>query len=73
MVTFTSNSVGDTATYTCNSGFELIGNATVTCSQMDVNSAAFSPASPVCRREYCMNITKTVLSGILIMRVFDPK
>ena len=58
MVTFTSNSVGDTATgYSCNSGFELIGNATVTCSQMDVNSAAFSPASPVCGREYCMNIT----------------
>ena len=57
---FTGNSIGDTATYTCNSGFELIGNATVTCLQVDVNSAAFSRAPPVCRREYCVDITRTV-------------
>ena len=55
MVTFTGNSVGDTATYTCNSGFELIGSATVTCIQVNGNSAAFSPVPPVCRREYCIN------------------
>ena len=54
MVMFTGNSVGDTATYTCNSGFELIGNASTTCTQVDVNSATFFPAAPVCRREYCM-------------------
>ena len=54
--TFTGNTVGDTATYTCDSGFELIGNASVTCTQVDVNSAAFTPAAPVCRRECCMNI-----------------
>ena len=54
MVMFTGNSVADTATYTCNSSFELIGNASVTCTQVDVNSAAFTPAVPVCRREYCM-------------------
>ena len=53
-VSFTGNSVGDTATYTCNSGFELIGNASATCTQVDMNSATFSPAAPVCRREYCM-------------------
>ena len=58
MVTFAANSVSDTATYICNSGFELIGSATVTCTQVDVNSATFSPAPPVCRREYCMNIVK---------------
>ena len=57
MVTFTGNSVGDTATYTCNLGFELIGDATTTCTQVDVNSAAFSPQPPVCRREFCMNVT----------------
>ena len=63
MVTFTGNSVGDTATYTCNSGFELIGNASTTCTQVDVNSAAFSPAAPVCRREcsVIMNITTKCL------------
>ena len=54
MVTFTGNSVGDTATYSCNSDFELIGGATTTCTQAaDGNSAAY-PAipPPSCRREY---------------------
>ena len=51
MVTFTGNSVGDTATYTCNAGFELVGSATTTCTQVDVNTAAFSPEPPVCSRE----------------------
>ena len=55
-VTFTGNTVGDTATYTCDPGFELIGNASVTCTQVDVNSATFLPAAPVCSRECCMNI-----------------
>ena len=55
MVTFTGNSVNDTATYTCNSGFELVGSATATCTQVDVNSATFSPAPPVCRRKYFIN------------------
>ena len=54
MVTFTGNSVGDTANYTCNLDFDLIGSASVMCIQVDVNSAAFSPAAPVCRRECCM-------------------
>ena len=57
MVTLTGNSVGDTATYTCNSGFELIGNASTTCTQLDMNIAAFAPAAPVCTRECCVNIT----------------
>ena len=51
-VAFTGNSVGDTASYTCNSGFELIGNVITTCTQVDANSAVFQPAPPFCRREY---------------------
>ena len=53
VMTFTGNSVNDTATYTCNSGFELIGDATRTCilSLVDVNFAIFSPQAPFCRRE----------------------
>ena len=51
MVTFTGNSIGDAATYTCNSGFELIGDATTTCTQVDASSATFQPAVPFCRRE----------------------
>ena len=63
MVTFTGNSVGDTATYTCNPGFELIGSPTATCSLESSISAVFSPAPPECRREYCMNISRIVCSG----------
>ena len=51
MVTFTGNSIGDTATYSCNPGFELDGGATTTCTAVDENSAEFSPQSPVCRCE----------------------
>ena len=53
MRTFTGNSVGDTATYTCNSGFELIGDPVTTCTAaMDGNSATFPPVPPPeCRRE----------------------
>ena len=50
-VTFTGNSVDDTATYTCNSSFELIGNANTTCTQLDMYTAMFSQ-EPFCRREY---------------------
>ena len=59
MITSTGNSVGDTATYTCNSGFELVGNANVTCMQVDENSAAYPPVLSLCRREYCMDIART--------------
>ena len=57
-VTVTGNSVGDTATYSCDSGFELNGDETTTCIQVDVNSSVFLPSPPVCIREYCMNITE---------------
>ena len=55
--TFTGNSVGDTATYSCDSGFELIGIATMTCTAaVDESSAVFLPVPPPeCRREYCIN------------------
>ena len=65
MVTFTGNSVGDAATYSCNSGFELIGGVTTTCTQVDPNSAAFSSQAPFCRRAYCMTDT-TVATCLLI-------
>ncbi len=52
MVTFTGNSIGDVATYTCDLGFELIGNGTATCALVDMDSAEFQPAPPACRREY---------------------
>ena len=52
-VTSAGNSVGDTATYTCNTGFELIGQAVATCTQAtDGNSASFLPTHPICRRKF---------------------
>ncbi len=51
-VTFTGNLVGDVATYTCDLGFELFGDTTVTCTLMHMYSAEFQPAPPSCRREY---------------------
>ena len=51
MMTSTGNSIGDTATYTCDMGFELIGSVTTTCTRVDVNFAIFKPAPPSCRRE----------------------
>ena len=52
---FTGNCVGDTATYTCDFGFELIGDATTTCTQLTAYNATFEPGPPVCQREYCMS------------------
>ena len=50
-VTFTGNSVGDNATYTCDSGFELVGEGQSQCTQLDNNSASFIPAAPSCQRK----------------------
>ena len=50
-VTGDGNSVDDVATYTCNNGFELDGNDMATCTLIDSNNAAFSPAPPTCLRK----------------------
>ena len=57
MVTFTGNSVSDTATYTCNPGFELIGDPTTTCTAASNGNSAVFPAvpPPMCSREYLFN------------------
>ena len=47
-VTFNGTLVGDMATYTCDSGFELIGDATRTCTLVNIDSAEFLPAPPSC-------------------------
>ena len=67
-VTSTGISIGDTATYTCDVGFELVGTATATCTAaVDGNSAGYTPAAPTCRRRcflhmlICMYIMSTLL------------
>ena len=37
-------SVGDTATFTCNTGYELVGEQTITCQ----NNGTLSNSPPVC-------------------------
>ena len=46
-VTFTGSTIGDTATYSCNNGFELVGNALTTCVELNQNSSLFF-SSPFC-------------------------
>lgn len=52
MVSFTTTSIDDTATYKCNEGFELIGVTSTTCTGISEDSAAFSPDAPTCRRKF---------------------
>ena len=43
------NDVGDTATYTCDTGYNLVGAAMATCNESaDGESASFTPDPPVC-------------------------
>ena len=57
MVSITGNSVGDNATYICVAGYELVGNDTTQCVQVDNNSAFFMPQAPTCRRKLTSQYT----------------
>ena len=48
--TLSGQSVGDTATYECQSGFDLVGLPTRTCTQTSPGSADWSGEAPICRR-----------------------
>ena len=46
-VTVSGNDIGSTATYTCDTGYELKGDNEATCTEADDgNSASFKPAGP---------------------------
>ena len=46
---FTDTTEGSVVTYTCNSGFEFIGNSTQTC-ELTPDGAFWSFTRPVCMR-----------------------
>ena len=48
MVALSGTSVGDTAAYTCNDGFELVGAPLLNC-QAD---GTWDDSPPMCRREF---------------------
>ena len=56
-VTVTGQSVGDTATYSCDAGFVLDGNASRTCTMLDPDASDWSLMAPVCISKF--NITCT--------------
>ena len=47
-VSFSGNEVGDTATYTCDSGFDLVGEGLATCTAAADGTASFQPGPPTC-------------------------
>ena len=51
-VSFDGNGVGATATYTCNSKYKLVGEATATCTAAcGDGDTTFQPAPPICQRK----------------------
>lgn len=42
-VSYTGLTKGEIATYSCNSGFDLVGDVTITCTAIDTNTAVFLP------------------------------
>ena len=59
VVSQSGNSEGDTATYTCNDGYELVGSETLNC-QSDGN---WDDVPPVCRREFQLFIFKVIFNS----------
>ena len=55
-VSLTGNSIGDVATYVCDPGFELVGQPTRTCEQLNPQTADWSGEEPVCRRTYAFSL-----------------
>ena len=49
-VSQTGTEVGDTATYMCDPGYELVGDEVRTCQRINDNTTAFDGEQPVCRR-----------------------
>ena len=62
MVTISGNSDGNTATYTCDQGYELVGAETLTCQSI---GAQWSDPPPVCQL-----IGKKVIVPRIIMIIY---
>jgi hypothetical protein len=47
-VTVSGQRIGDTATYTCDDGFELTGSGDRSCGQLTPDTNDWSPPEPAC-------------------------
>ena len=51
-VTLSGRTLNSTATYTCNSGYNLVGIPTRTCEELNFATADWSGTAPICERTY---------------------
>ena len=51
VVSQSGNSEGDTATFVCNDGYELVGAPVLTCQ----NDGTWDENPPVCKRRFCIS------------------
>ena len=81
MVVMAGNSVGNTATYSCNSGFELVGAQTVTCQADEMWSDPPPTCEPIGMKSplYCRMIIMAVTDVCLVdtgsqaMEIMNPR
>src|SRR5262249_21389655 len=59
-VSATVTTYGATATYSCNSGFDVVGTATRTCGA----DGTWSSSAPSCAPKYCGTLTAPVNGGV---------
>ena len=50
--TLSGRTISSTATYTCNSGYNLVGTTTRTCEELNSATADWSGTAPICERMY---------------------
>ena len=70
-VSLTGRTIGSTATYMCNPGYNLVGNVTRTCEQLAVDTADWSDAPPTCQRMYehdsCIVVLKKSMAIVILI------
>ena len=70
-VSLSGNSIGDVATYVCEPGFELVGQPTRTCEQLNPQTTDWSGEEPVCRRMYAFSLTHKLILIYVLFRYVD--
>ena len=59
-VSVTGHSIGDTAIYSCNDGYDLVGTPERTCERVADDRAGWSGMAPFCQRRFLLYVTMHV-------------